>query len=106
MEQFRREYSNLSLLFVDSEILNKQTTPKLVESLMIAPTALQLADSYMKKQSDNILKSMDELMEQTELTRTLVEIKKTYNPNESSSKNISYAQAVKLSPVVLKPISS
>ena len=45
-------------------------------------------------------------MKQTELTRTLIENKKTDSPNESSSKNISYAEAVKLSPIVLKPTSS
>ena len=34
---------------MDSETLNKQTKPKLVESLMIAVTPLQLAESYIKK---------------------------------------------------------
>ena len=63
MEQFSKEYSKLGHLSKDSEILNKQTKPKLVENLIIALTALQIADSYMKKQSDAILKSMDELME-------------------------------------------
>ena len=62
MEQFSKEYCKLRHLAKDSEILNEQTKPKIVESLMIAITALQLADSYMKKQSDTILKSMDELM--------------------------------------------
>ena len=33
----------------DSETLNKQAKPELVESQMFALTALQLADSYMKK---------------------------------------------------------
>ena len=75
MEQFSKEYSKLSHLSKDSDTLNKQTKPKLVESLMIALTALQLADSYMKKQSDSILKSVDELMKQTELTRTLMKIR-------------------------------
>ena len=45
-------------------------------------------------------------MKQTELTRTLIENKKTDRPNENSSKNISYAEAVKLSPIVLKQTSS
>ena len=87
MEKFSKEYSKLNPLSKDSEILNKQTKPKIVESLMIALTALQLADSYMKKQSDTILKSMDELMKQTEITRTLIENKKADNPKESSDKD-------------------
>ena len=49
MEQFSKESSKLSYLSKDFEILDKQTKPKLVESLMIALTALHLADSYMKK---------------------------------------------------------
>ena len=49
MEQFRKEYSKLNHLSKDSEISNKKTKPKIVESLMIAQTALQLADSYLKK---------------------------------------------------------
>ena len=49
METLSTEYSILSQLSKDSEILNKQTKHKIVESLMIALTALQLADSYMKK---------------------------------------------------------
>ena len=106
MEQFSKEYSKISHLSKDSETLNKLTKPKLVESLMIALTALQLADSYMKKQSDTILKSMDELMKQTELTRTLIENKKADNPKESSDKDFSYAEAVKFSPIVLKPTSN
>ena len=73
---------------------------------MIALTVLQLADSYMKKQSDTILKSMDELVKQTELTRTLIENRKTDRPNENSDKNFSYEEAVKLSLVVLKPTSN
>ena len=73
----------------DAEIMNKQTKSKVVESLMIAPTALQLADFYMEKQSVTTLKSMAELMKQTELTRTFTENKKTDSPNESFSKNFS-----------------
>ena len=76
MEQFSKESSKLSYLSKDFEILDKQTKPKLVESLMIALTALHLADSCMKKNSATILKSMDELMEQTELASTLTENKK------------------------------
>ena len=49
MEQFSREYSKLSHLSKDSEILSKLTKPKLVESLMTALTAFQLADSHIKK---------------------------------------------------------
>ena len=49
MEQFSKEYSKISHLSKDFETLNKLTKAKLVESLMIALTALQLADSYMKK---------------------------------------------------------
>ena len=41
-------------------------------------------------------------MKQTELTRTLIENKITDSPNESSSTNNSYAEAVQLSPIVLK----
>ena len=89
MEQFSRDYSKLNNLSKDAEILNKQTKPKLVESLMIALTALQLTDYYMKKQSDTFLKSMDELVKRTELTRKLIENEKIVSPNESSSKNIS-----------------
>ena len=48
MEQSSYEYFKLSHLSKDSETLNKQTKPKLVESLVIALTALQLADSCMK----------------------------------------------------------
>ena len=59
-----------------------------------------------KKQSETILKSMDEIMKQTELTRTIFENKKTDCPEESLPNNISYAEAVHLSPVVLKPTSS
>ena len=62
MEQFSSEYSNLSYLSKDFENLNKQMKPISVGSLMIARTALQIADSYMKKRSDTILKSMDDLM--------------------------------------------
>ena len=91
IEQFSKEYSKVSHLSKESETLNKQTKPKLVESLKIALTTLQLANSCMKKQSDTILNSMDELMKQTDLTRTFIENKKTDSPNESSSKNISYA---------------
>ena len=39
---------------------------------------------------------MDELMKHTELTRSLIENKKTNNPNESLLKNISYAEALRL----------
>ena len=107
MEKFNAEYFKLSKLSSESEFLNKQTKPKLVESLIVSLTALQLADSYIKKkQSDTILKSMDELMKLTELTRTLIENKKNDSPNESSDKNFSYAEAVKLSPIVLKPTSN
>ena len=60
----------------------------------------------MKKQFDIVLKSMDELTQQTELTRTLIKTKKTVSPNENSSKNISYSEAVQLSPILLKPTSS
>ena len=42
MEQFSEEYSKLSHLSKDFEYLIKQTKPKLVESLMIALTILQL----------------------------------------------------------------
>ena len=45
-------------------------------------------------------------MNQTELTRTLIETKKTGSPNEISPKNLRYAEAVKLSPIVLNPTSS
>ena len=47
-----------------------------------------------------------ESMKQTELTKMLIENIKTDSPDESSSKNISYAEAVKLSPILLKPNSS
>ena len=45
-------------------------------------------------------------MKQTEITRTLIENKKADNPKESSDKDFSYAEAVKLSPIVLKPTSN
>ena len=45
-------------------------------------------------------------MQKTDITRTLTENKKTDSPNESSDKNFSYAEAVKLSPIVLKPTSN
>ena len=45
-----------------------------------------------------ILKSMHELMRQTELSRTLIENKKTDSPNESTFTNIIYAEAVKTVP--------
>ena len=45
---------------------------------------------------------MDDLMKQTESTKTLIENNKSDNHNESSSKNISYAEAVQLSPIALK----
>ena len=76
MEQFGWDYYKLSHLSKDYEILNEQTKHKLFESLVIALTALQLGDSYMKSQCDTNLKSMDELKKQTELTRTLIEKKK------------------------------
>ena len=66
MEQFSLEYSELSHLSKDSENLNNQTKPKLVESLMISLTVLPLTDSHMKKQSYIFLRSIDELMKQTE----------------------------------------
>ena len=103
MKQISKDNPNLSHLSKDSEISNKQTNLKLVESLMIAQTVLQLADSYRKKQYDTNLKSMGEVMKQTELTRTLIVKIKTDSPNESFPKNISYSEAVKLSPIVLKP---
>ena len=57
MEQFSEEYSKLRHLSKDSQKLNKQNKPNFFESLMTAATALQTADSYMKKnQSDTILK--------------------------------------------------
>ena len=51
---------------------------------MIVPTALQLADSYMEKQSHTILQSMDELMKKTELTRMLIEKKRKLIPQMKS----------------------
>ena len=96
----------MSHLFKDSEILNKQTKPKLVERLLVALIALQLAESCMKKQSDVTLKSMDELMKRTELTRTLVENTKIDSPIESLFRKQSYAEAVQLSPIILKPTSN
>ena len=62
MEHSSRNYYKLGHLSKDSETLNKQAKPKLVESKMFALTARQLADSYKKKQIDTILKSVDELM--------------------------------------------
>ena len=44
MEQFRREYSKLCHLSMESGNLNKQSKPKLVKSLMIAITTLLVAD--------------------------------------------------------------
>ena len=79
MEQFSREYSSISHLSKDSEILSIQTKPKLVESLMIALTALQPVDSFMTTHSDTILKSMHTIMMQTELTAILIENNKTVN---------------------------
>ena len=49
---------------------------------------------------------MDELMEQTDLARTLIINKETDSPTLSTSKNISYAEAIKLFPNVLTPILS
>ena len=49
---------------------------------------------------------MDELKKQTELTRTLTENKKADSPKEGSDKDFSDAEALKLSPIVLKPISN
>ena len=49
---------------------------------------------------------MDELMKQTELTRTLTENEKANSPKESSDKYFSYVEAVKLSPIVLKSTSN
>ena len=46
------------------------------------------------------------MKKQTDITRTLIEAKETDSLNETSSKNFSYAEAVKLSPIVLKPASS
>ena len=66
MEQFNKEYSKLSHLSKNPGTLNKLTKPKLVESLIIPLTAHQLAESYMKKQSDTIFNSKDGLMKQTE----------------------------------------
>ena len=48
MEPVSREYLNISLFSKDSDNLNKQTKPKLVESVTIALIALQLADSHME----------------------------------------------------------
>ena len=45
-------------------------------------------------------------MKQTELTRALIENKKTDSPNERSSKIMSYTEDVQMSSIVLKPTSS
>ena len=45
-------------------------------------------------------------MMQTELPRPYIKNKIPDSPNESSSKNISYTEAVQLSPIVLKSTSS
>ena len=45
-------------------------------------------------------------MNQTELTRALIENKKNDSPNESFSRNISYAEAVLLSSILLIPSSN
>ena len=73
--------------------------PKLVDSLFIALTDLQLADSHMENQTNTAL------MKQTELTRALIE-KKLIALMKSHPKNISHAEAIQLSPIVLKSTSS
>ena len=60
----------------------------------------------MKKQSVTDLKSLNELIKQTKLNWTLIDNKKPDSPNVSSSKNISYAEAVQLSLIVPKLTSS
>ena len=59
-----------------------------------------------KKQFDTTLKSMYELVKQTELTRMLIENKKTDSSDASTYKTISCEEAVQMSSIVLKPNSS
>ena len=106
MEHLIKKYSNLNHFSKDSENLIMQTLPTLVESLMIPLSALQSVNSYMKKQPNIKLKSMDEIMKQTEISRRFIENRKSDSLSESSSINLTYAEALQVSLIVLKPISS
>ena len=69
----------------DSEGVNKETKSKLIENFVVALTATQSANSQLKKHSGIILKSMDELMKQNEIKRSLIENKNTKSPNKQLS---------------------
>ena len=114
MEEFSQCYGKINSIPIESDSLNKLTKPKLIESLMLALTALKLADIHLKKQADSILRSTDELLKQCELSRTLSQkccknpVQKdniSTKPNSISS-NASYADTVKNSLLVLKPTQS
>ena len=60
----------------------------------------------MKKQSNNILKPVVELIRQTDFTTTFMRMRKPVALMKSSSENISYAEPVQLFFNVLRPTSS
>lgn len=114
MENFSDQYSKIDKITIENDTLNKMTKPKLVETLLIALTALKLADNHMKKQADSIMRSNDELLKQCELSRTLTEKCSSDSfrdrglppkANEISDK-ASYAETVKTSPLIFKPTSN
>ena len=96
VEQFIREYYKLDNFPKDTEILNKQTKPKLNESVMIAPAALHWTTSYMKrKQTVWIFCKISEWnIERTEIPRSSSGNSIINSPYENSSKNISDTDAV------------
>ena len=49
MEEFSEHYKKVENLPMENDSLNKLNKPKLIESLMIALTALKLADVHLKK---------------------------------------------------------
>ena len=114
MEEFSEHYKKVDNLPMENDSLNKLNKPKLIESLMIALTALKLADVHLKKQADLIMKTNMELLKQCELSRTLSENCNSKNgqskdpPTNSKncSDNASYSETVKTSLLVLKPTTS
>ena len=84
-ENFSKEYTKGAHLSKDSEGVNKETKSKLIENFVVALTATQSANSQLKKHSGIILKSMDELMKQNEIKRSLIENKNTKSPNKQLS---------------------
>ena len=49
MGNFSNQYSKIDKIPIENDTLNKMNKPKLVETLLVALTALKIADNHMKK---------------------------------------------------------